>query len=76
MGTTRTATAQPTVPPTPTRPPTQTALPSGTRTHIVAKGETLSDIAKKYDTSVDALVRANALQNKDYVAFGQLLIVP
>jgi len=45
-------------------------------THRVRAGETLSTIAARYGTSVDALVRLNRLRNAHRLAVGQRLQVP
>ena len=45
------------------------------KTHIVAQGETLSGIAKRYNTTVDALVKANGIPNKNKIYVGQELII-
>ena len=45
------------------------------KTHIVAKGETLSGIAKRYNTTIDALVKANGIPNKNKIYVGQELII-
>jgi membrane-bound lytic murein transglycosylase D len=47
---------------------------SGSRTHVVRRGETLSGIAKKYGTSVNAIVRLNRLK-KQVIHPGQELVV-
>jgi hypothetical protein len=44
-------------------------------THIVAKGETLGVIAKRYGVTVDELVRWNALPSPDRIEVGQVLVV-
>ena len=45
--------------------------------HKVKRGDTLSGIAKKYKTTVDALVAANALSDPDRILQGQTLaLVP
>lgn len=41
------------------------------KVHIVAKGETLSSIAKRYNTTVDALVKANGIPNKNMIFVNQ-----
>lgn len=41
------------------------------KTHIVVKNETLSSIAKRYNTTVDALVKANGIPNKNKIYVGQ-----
>jgi membrane-bound lytic murein transglycosylase D len=46
----------------------------GARTHVVRRGETLGGIAKKYGTSVSALMRLNGLK-KAVIHPGQQLVV-
>jgi len=58
---------------TATTPPTA-VLPH--LTHIVAAGETLSDIANQYGTTIADLVAANALDNPGLLLPGQALLVP
>jgi len=41
------------------------------KTHIVVKDDTLSSIAKRYNTTVDALVKANGIPNKNKIYIGQ-----
>lgn len=41
--------------------------------HVVSAGETLSAIAERYETTVDALVRLNGLKNPNQIAIGQRL---
>ncbi len=45
-------------------------------THIVRWGETLSQIARRYGTSVQWLTQANHLWNPNYIWAGQQLCVP
>jgi membrane-bound lytic murein transglycosylase D len=44
--------------------------------HRVRKGETLSDIAHHYRTSVSKIARANNIREKDFIRVGQKLKVP
>ncbi len=44
--------------------------------HHVAKGETLSFLAKKYRTTVAAISRANDLRNSQSIKIGQRLKIP
>ncbi|MBN2571574.1 MAG: LysM peptidoglycan-binding domain-containing protein, partial [Ignavibacteriales bacterium] len=44
---------------------TSTTKNSSTSEHTVQKGETLWDIAKKYNTTVDALKKLNGFKNND-----------
>lgn len=46
------------------------------RTHTVQRGETLSSIATDYNVTVDDLVWANKLTNKNQIDRGQKLIIP
>jgi membrane-bound lytic murein transglycosylase D len=58
------------------------ALPEWTRpvpeytTHRVRSGETLSSIAARYGTSVNAIVRANSLRSANRLSVGQRLRIP
>jgi LysM repeat protein len=49
---------------------------SGASTHVVRRGETLSGIAVRYETSVGALARANHLRNPNFIVAGTSLKVP
>jgi len=55
-----------------TRPPSS----SPARRHTVRRGETLARIARRYGTTIAALVRANGLRNADHIYVGQRLIIP
>ena len=50
-------------------------LQNNTKTYIVKKGDTLSGIAKRYNTTVNALVKANNIENPDLIFPGQKLII-
>lgn len=41
--------------------------------YTVVKGDTLWDIARKYNTTVDKLVQLNGISNPDYIVIGQVL---
>lgn len=45
-------------------------------THTVKKGDTLSAIAQKYGTTVEALVASNGIKNKNLIYTGQMLTIP
>ncbi len=47
-----------------------------TSTHVVKNGETLSGIALKYGTTVDAITRLNQIKRADTLAIGRELLVP
>jgi LysM repeat protein len=56
-------------------PPGQ-AQAQGSSTHIVQRGENLYRIALRYDTTVDAIVAANGLTNRNRLYVGQRLVIP
>jgi LysM repeat protein len=70
------------VSPTPTPPATagvENASPSepgGTRSHVVAKGETLTQIAKQYGVTVEEIVQANKIQDAKKLQIGQTIKIP
>ena len=45
------------------------------RTHIVAKGDTLWDIAKRYNTTVSKLVAINNIANPNLIKVGQVILL-
>jgi LysM repeat protein len=51
-------------------------LPAGANTHIVARGETLTSIAKMYKVTVDELQNANHIEDGRKLQAGQTIIVP
>ena len=50
--------------------------PSGTTTYTVQRGDTLSEIAARFGTTVSALVLANNIADRDRIYPGQVLIIP
>ena len=44
-------------------------------TYSVVKGDTLTSIAKKHNTTVDALVKLNDIQNANVIYVGQVLVI-
>src|SRR5437899_13010832 len=52
------------------------ALPAGANTHIVARGETLTSIAKMYKVTVDELQNANHIEDGRKLQAGQTIIIP
>lgn len=44
--------------------------------YIVRKGDTLSAIARSYNTTVDAIASANGMRNPNYLQVGQVLHIP
>lgn len=50
--------------------------PAGIKTHVVRKGENVWRISQRYDSTVDAIVRANGLRDSTAIRVGQRLAVP
>ena len=50
--------------------------PAGANTHIVARGETLTSIAKMYKVSVEELQNANRIEDGRKLQAGQTIIIP
>jgi LysM repeat protein len=55
---------------------TSAPTPAEPTVYIVQPGDTLSSIARKYDISLEDLMRANDIANPDYVQLGQELKIP
>ena len=53
-----------------------TTPPSGTTTYIVQRGDTLTEIAARYGTTVNEIVRLNNIADRDLIYPGQVLIIP
>ncbi|MHB0869898.1 MAG: efflux RND transporter permease subunit [Chloroflexota bacterium] len=54
----------------------QPSPPSQPGQHLVQPGDTVSDLARRYGTTVDEIARANGLANPDRINAGQKLEVP
>ena len=61
--------------PTPQPPPPVTPAPP-TGTYVVQPGDTLSKIARQFNTTVAALVQANNIVNPNLIYVGQVLVIP
>lgn len=72
---TEAATPQRTPTATPTPTASATAMPKPA-THLVQAGETLSQIAEKYDVTLAELMQVNGIQNSDAIYVGQELRLP
>ena len=44
--------------------------------HVVRRGDTLYSVARRYGTTVNAIVRANGLRNPNWIYVGQRLVIP
>lgn len=51
-------------------------VPQSGYTHVIESGESLYAIARKYNVTTDALVRANGLSSPDKIVVGQKITVP
>jgi len=71
-----TATAAATPEPVEVPPPQPTEEPGPTETYIVQPYDSLSDIAAKYGTTVDELLRLNDLSQPNLLYAGQAIVVP
>lgn len=65
----------PPVTPPPVTPPPVTPPPDGT-TYVVQYGDTLSSIARRFGTTVNALADANNIYDVDRIYVGQILVIP
>jgi len=74
----------PTVAPTTAPPPAATATSAPPTTapaadatiHKIQRGETLSEIAKSYNVTIQDIVQANGLDNPNHIVVGQSLVIP
>ena len=46
------------------------------RTYVVKRGDTLSEIAERFDTTVRKIVQANNIKDPDRLKVGQELVIP
>lgn len=51
-------------------------LPQGNRVHVIAKGDTLTSIAKKYKVNVPDLLKLNKITDERKLQIGQSLVIP
>ena len=61
---------------TTTEPTAQPDAQASGGTYVVESGDTLSSIAQRFDTTVDAIVEANEIENPDVIAVGEELTIP
>jgi LysM repeat protein len=62
---------------TPTPAPPPDTPPSGeSGSYTVKAGDTLTQIARRFGTTVSAISQANGLWNPNYISIGQVLVIP
>ena len=59
-----------------TAAPTQTPTPASTQKYTVQSGDTLNQIARKFNVSVNDIMAVNKLSNPDILSEGQVLLIP
>ncbi len=64
------------LPPATVPPPGPTNTPRPDQIYIVQRGDTLAEIAARFDTTVEALARVNNIPDIDVIEVGQQLIIP
>jgi peptidoglycan endopeptidase LytE len=56
--------------------PTSTETPSGPSVYVIQEGDSLSSIAKKFNTSLEVLMALNPNINPDMIRVGEQVIIP
>ena len=51
-------------------------LSGGVMTYVIRPGDTLSSIARRFNTTVEELVRLNNIANPDLIIAGETLLIP
>jgi LysM repeat protein len=59
-----------------TEAPKATPVPQSGNSHVVAKGETLTSIAKMHKVSVEELKKFNRIENERTLQIGQTIMIP
>ncbi len=59
-------------------PTAEEELPTAVSTisHTVQKGDTMLNIARRYDVTVDAIIAANNISNPNHIEVGTTLLIP
>ena len=63
-------------PATPIAPAESVSRPTNGNTHTVARGETLTSIAKMYKVTIDELQKANSIEDGRKLQAGQTIVIP
>jgi LysM repeat protein len=62
---------------TPVFPEVAATAPAGSQaTYTVEEGDTLAEIAIRFNVTMDALARANDIEDFDHIEIGQVLVIP
>ena len=56
--------------------PVSSPIPANANTHVVARGETLTSIAKLHKVTIDQLQKLNHIENDRKLQIGQTLVIP
>lgn len=56
--------------------PTRRIPPPGSITYRVRTGDTVTKIARKFEITQEELMLANGIENQDYLAIGEVLVIP
>jgi len=56
--------------------PPPTTCPVGTRPYTIVAGDTFYSLSRRYNTTVDAIIRANPTVNPDALRIGQIICIP
>jgi LysM repeat protein len=59
-----------------TATPVPTPVPSGPRVYVVREGDTLWSVAQEHGVTVEELMEANDLEDRNYIWWGQRLVIP
>jgi N-acetylmuramoyl-L-alanine amidase len=51
-------------------------LQKTTTKHVIARGDTLSEIASRYQVSLGSLRRENRIRSDNHIRIGQVLVIP
>lgn len=57
-------------------PPLATPTPAAPETYVIEAGDTLSDIAERFDIDLDVLIAANGITDPTLLQIGQVLVLP
>jgi murein DD-endopeptidase MepM/ murein hydrolase activator NlpD len=60
----------------PSAAPSLVAVPSNAYVHVIAGGESLYTIARRYDVTTQAIVHANGFSSPDKITVGQKIVIP